>query len=153
MVAAAANDSGDSATTEVSEGGCLCGAVRYRVTGAPLARSICHCRSCRLASGAASVAWTVFRSADFVFASGAPTRFASSPPVVRSFCPACGTPLTYQHADSTGTIDVTTATLDHAERFAPTREVWTEQKLSWVPLNEGLEHFRRGSAEERDDPN
>lgn len=92
----------------------------------------------------------MFRSVDFVFASGTPARFASSPPVVRSFCAACGTPLTYQHAESADTIDVTTATLDFAERFAPTREVWTEQKLPWVTLNDTLEHFRRSSAEGTD---
>ena len=44
------------------EGGCLCGAIRYRVSGEPLARSLCHCRSCRLGAGAPSVAereiWT-----------------------------------------------------------------------------------------------
>lgn len=132
---------------DVIEGGCLCTAVRYRVAGPPVARSLCHCRSCRRASGAPVVAWTVVRSADFSFVAGAPARYASSPPVVRTFCSTCGTPLTYQHADSPDTIDVTTATLDAPERFAPTREVWTEHKLPWMPLNEALDHCRRDSAE------
>jgi len=42
---------------EMSEGGCLCGAVRYRMVGAPLSSAICHCASCRRASGAPTVAW------------------------------------------------------------------------------------------------
>ena len=50
-----------------TEGGCLCGAIRYRVIAEPIARSICHCLSCRRASGAPSVAWAVFRPEDFRF--------------------------------------------------------------------------------------
>ena len=34
------------------EGGCQCGAVRYRITGAPLAVYNCHCRDCQRSSGA-----------------------------------------------------------------------------------------------------
>jgi hypothetical protein len=40
------------------QGGCLCNSIGYRLTGVPLAQSLCHCRSCRLASGAPSVAWS-----------------------------------------------------------------------------------------------
>ena len=34
------------------EGGCLCGAIRYRVTAEPQGRTLCHCESCRRAAGA-----------------------------------------------------------------------------------------------------
>jgi hypothetical protein len=40
-----------------STGGCLCGAVRYRFNGEPTTSSVCHCRSCRLASGATPIAY------------------------------------------------------------------------------------------------
>lgn len=133
--------------SDASDGGCLCGAIRYRVTGAPLAQSLCHCRSCRLASGAPSVAWIVVRYDDFKIVAGRPSHFRSSPAVVRTFCGACGTPLTYQHDDSPATIDVTTATLDHPEPFAPDREIWTEHKISWATLNPGLRHYPRTAAE------
>jgi hypothetical protein len=126
---------------DVIEGGCLCGAVRYRVTGAALATSNCHCNSCRHASGAPSVAWVVVRTADFAIVTGSPISFRSSPPVVRAFCGKCGTPLTYQHDDSPGTIDVTTATLDSPERFPPTREIWLQHKIPWAPVNEALRLF------------
>ena len=84
-------------TSAAVEGGCLCGAVRYRVTGQSLARALCHCHSCRLASGAPSVAWAVFPASQFAIVSGKPNSYRSSPPVVRTFCGNCGTPLTYQH--------------------------------------------------------
>ncbi|SFR94568.1 Uncharacterized conserved protein [Dyella sp. OK004] len=128
------------------EGGCLCGAVRYRTSGAPLARTLCHCRSCRRASGAAAVAWVVFRTDDFAFVEGAPAEFSSSPGVVRGFCSQCGTPLTYRRATKGDTIDVTTATLDAANDFAPTKEIWVEHKLAWACLNDTLPHYAGSST-------
>jgi hypothetical protein len=115
------------------------------VTGAPLAQSACHCRSCQLASGAPWVAWIVVRRSDFAFIEGEPEAHRSSPPVVRTFCGRCGTPLTYRHDDSPETIDITTATLDRPELFAPTREIWIEHKLPWVKADPDREHFARTS--------
>jgi hypothetical protein len=133
------------------EGGCLCKSIRYRISATPLAQSRCHCRSCRLASGAPSVAWIVLNCSDFTFVTGDPVRYRSSPPVVRSFCGKCGTPLTYQHDDSPDTVDVTTATLDLPDAFPPTREIWIEHKLAWEVLDEDLRHYRRGSSESSGD--
>jgi len=93
----------------IHEGGCLCGAIRYRVTSAPTALVVCHCRSCRLSSGAPSLAWAIFRAADFAFTRGAPAMFASSPGVERGFCSRCGTTLTYSGSDRTNVADVTKA--------------------------------------------
>jgi len=128
------------------EGGCLCGAVRYRATGESLARALCHCRTCRRASGAPSVAWVVFRTPDFAFIADKPSSFHSSAQVVRTFCGKCGTPLTYQHASRADTIDVTTVTLDAADDFPPTKEIWIEHKLAWECLNDDLEHYPRSSV-------
>jgi hypothetical protein len=49
--------------------------------------------------------------------------------------------LTYQREHEPDTIDVTTATLDRADDFAPEREIWTAEKLAWESLNESLRHF------------
>ncbi|HEY6426978.1 MAG TPA: GFA family protein, partial [Acidimicrobiales bacterium] len=94
---------------------------------------------------APSLAWIVVRREHFFFTVGASAQFRSSPPVVRTFCGQCGTPLTYQHDDSPNTIDITTATLDAPEDFPPTREIWLEHRLSWEPLDEKLQHFQRRS--------
>jgi hypothetical protein len=84
----------DVAMTENAiEGGCLCGRVRYRVTGAPRSATCCHCSTCRRASGAPYVAWATFPQAEFAFTGPEPARFRSSADVERSFCPRCGTPL------------------------------------------------------------
>jgi hypothetical protein len=115
---------------ESFDGGCLCGAVRYRATGAPGLPTLCHCASCRRAAGAPAVAWVTFAPERFAFVRGEPARFRSSPPVVRSFCGRCGTPLTYVHEAFAG-VDVTTGSLDAPERCPPVDHTWTSERLPW----------------------
>jgi hypothetical protein len=116
------------------QGGCFCGTIRYRATSPPRISTICHCADCRKASGAASVAWVTFPAEGFAFVEGEPSRYRSSPPVVRTFCGRCGTPLTYRSDERKHEIDVTTASLDEPEAFPPTKHVFPEQKLSWVEV-------------------
>jgi hypothetical protein len=129
------------------EGGCLCGAVRYRIDAAPLATSRCHCRSCRLATGAPSVAWAVMPANAFVYLRGQPTQHRSSPQIVRTFCSHCGTSLTWQHDEQPQSIDITTATLDDPDALAPSREIWLDQKIAWQPLDAALPHYPGSSRD------
>jgi hypothetical protein len=94
------------------EGGCLCRAVRYRVTGPPRATSLCHCQSCRRATGGPSLAWAIFDEDKVEIVRGALAVFASSPGVERGFCAACGTSLSYARANRPGLFDVTTASME-----------------------------------------
>jgi hypothetical protein len=135
----------------VFEGGCLCGAVRYRITGSPRASSVCFCRSCRLASGAASVGWFVVGLDQYQVLCGQLTEFRSSPPVIRAFCSTCGTPLTYRHADDPDAVELTTATLDEPERVPPRREIWHSQRVPWAASDPSLPHFSEDSQGKRCD--
>lgn len=127
-------------------GGCLCGAIRYRVTGPAQSTSLCHCNSCRRATGGPSLAWAIFAEANVEITRGTLAVYASSPGVERGFCAACGTSLTYARANRPGLFDVTTASLDDPEAFPPSKEIWIEEKLSWVAANPALPHFDRFST-------
>lgn len=122
-------------------GGCLCGAVRYRMHRAPLSAGICHCVTCRRAAGAGSVAWATLPKADFEM-TGEMAVHASSPGILRGFCPTCGTSLTFD--DGSETIDVTLASLDDPEAVRPTKEIWLDHRVSWVATDPDLEHRPRG---------
>ncbi len=128
------------------EGGCLCGAVRYRISGSPFSSANCHCESCRRASGAPAVAWISIQRAELEILSGTPTIFHSSPHVTRQFCGICGTALTYETTDSSSTIDITSASLDDPNAFPPTAEVWLEDKLTWAASNARLDQFAGSSS-------
>ena len=126
----------------VAEGGCICGAIRYSVGGNPTNSMVCHCRSCRRVAGAPVVAWVTFPSERFEFLRGRASEFRSSEPVRRTFCSACGTPLTYEHRDARGTIDVTTCSLDDPNLFPPTHHSWLSHDLAWVRFGDGLPTFQ-----------
>lgn len=123
------------------EGGCLCGAVRYRVSGAPTNLCYCHCRSCRRAAGAHCVAWGTFDASRFELVRGEPARVRSSEHVLRSFCGACGSALGYVNDARPGELDLTLASLDDPSDLAPVCHIWVSHRLPWVLLADGLPAF------------
>lgn len=127
--------------SEMHEGGCLCGRIRYRATGRPTQPSHCHCETCRRASGAPFVSWATFAASDFVFVAGTPARYDSSAIACRRFCRDCGTQLTFQFHRSPERIDVTLASLDRPEAIAPLDHIWTRRQISWIRLDDGLPRF------------
>ena len=133
---------------DIHEGGCLCGAVRYRVTGAALARTLCHCVSCRRATGGVSVAWAVFPAGDVEVVRGAIAEYSSSPGIFWGFCRACGSLVAYRRDSRPEHRDVTTATLDDPDAFPPTVEIWTGEKIGWETLDPELPHKQRSSLNE-----
>jgi hypothetical protein len=68
-------------------------------------------------------------------------QFASSLPVIRRFCGACGTLLTYEYADAPGKIEITTVSLDEPSEVLPTREIWLAERVTWVAVSGSLKHY------------
>ena len=134
--------------TEPAEGGCLCGAVRYRVTGEPVATTLCHCRSCRRASGGTNIAWAVFDLTNFEWQCGYPVAYSSSAGIEWLHCRHCGSLVGYRRSSRPDHMDVTTGTLDEPDRFPPAVEIWLEQKVHWETLNPDLPKRERSSLNE-----
>lgn len=116
----------------VYEGGCSCGAVRYRISGEPLSAGYCHCRMCQRAAGAAVVAWVAFRRMDFRFVKGKPDSFKASPRAIRRFCTQCDTALTFEYSADTETVDVTIASLDDPNAAEPVYRIWSSGNPPWL---------------------
>ena len=87
------------------DGGCLCRAVRYRISAAPIDAGYCHCRMCQRSAGAPVVAWLTMASEGFAWTKGAPAVYRSSPEAERLFCGACGTQMVFR-ADAEPFVDV-----------------------------------------------
>ena len=132
----------------VREGGCLCGAVRYRAAGEPLYVAYCHCSLCRRASGAPVVAWAGFPDSAFAFIAGEAAFYDSSPQAARRFCSRCGTALTFRlHAESN--VDITLASLDDPETLRPAHHVFAGNKLDWVRIGDDLPQYKGWKHEEK----
>lgn len=123
---------------QVLEGGCQCGAVRYRVRGEPVMAALCHCTMCRRANAAPAVAWAMFAQEQVSFVAGTPAEYASSAEGRRGFCGRCGTPLSFRADYLPGLIDLTVGSLDRPEAIAPQFHYWTSRQLPWLHVADDL---------------
>jgi hypothetical protein len=130
---------------QINQGGCLCSAIRFRISGEPIFSSICHCATCRRASAAPTVAWLTFDRGQVEILSGQPRTYRSSQGVVRQFCGTCGSQLSYESVERPTTIDITTTSLDNPNLFPPTLEVWLEHRISWQSSDQTRAQFPRSS--------
>ncbi len=128
------------------EGGCLCGALRYRVSAPPIEVGYCHCRMCQRRSGAPAVAYAVVSRDDFAFAQGAPEVYRSSARGERHFCMACGTELLFQHFDDPATVSLNVGTFDEPNALAPERHIWTSSRLRWFETTDDLPRHPEGDT-------
>lgn len=123
------------------EGGCLCGAIRYRIAG-PVSLAVhCHCSMCRRASGAPVMTFVVAGKEDFRVIKGEPAVYRSSEHGERDFCPRCGAQLTFRTTRRPDDVDVTVGSLDRPERHPADHHIWTDNRLPWLHLDEQLPSY------------
>ena len=121
------------------EGGCLCGAVRYRIDAEARNTDYCHCRMCRRAGGVPVVARLTVADAAFAWIRGRPAVYRSSADAERLFCPACGTQLALR--DEPDYLDVTLASLDDPAAVRPSHHIWTSSRIAWFDTADDLPRY------------
>ncbi|MGC1269282.1 MAG: GFA family protein [Croceibacterium sp.] len=127
-----------------AEGGCHCGAVRYRVEGEPAHNALCHCSDCRASSGAPVVGWLAVQEGQLSVLSGELATYTGKTGSQRQFCPTCGTGLFFRNAETLpGIVDIQSATLDNAAAFPPGAQIQCAERLDWMPGVDGLPAFAR----------
>lgn len=100
---------------EVRSGGCLCGKIRFTVTGPVDDPHVCICAHCVKRSGAPFQWWVGFPMSglEWTGEGGEPTWFDTYPETARGFCGGCGTHIAARdHGDAT-TIGILATALDH----------------------------------------
>jgi len=125
-------------------GGCLCGKVRVLATGKPYRVGLCHCLDCRKHTGSLFHASAIF-PADAVTTEGETRDYRG-----RHFCPDCGSSVFGRSGDE---IEVSLGALDAPDQMAPTYELWTVRRESWLPpfpLKHSYERDREGTGRSED---
>ena len=116
-------------------GGCLCGRVRYTVTGEPAFSGLCHCRNCQRYTGSAFEALIAF-PAPSISVQGELKTYDdtgdSGQPVHRRFCPNCGSGVVNEVDVLPGVTIVLAGTLDDPAAFKPTMDVYWSSAQPWV---------------------
>ena len=132
---------------EAREGGCQCGAVRYRVEGEPIALAACHCTLCQRQSGSAFGLSLAVPRERFHLLSGELRTFTVTCDSGRQkdclFCPTCGTRILHRVQSTERALSVKAGTLDDTSDLRPDLHIWTRSKQPWVVLSEGTPCFER----------
>jgi hypothetical protein len=122
-------------------GGCLCRAVRYSSTAAPITTRACWCRLCQYIGAGSGTVNTAFASATFSIEgeTGDYRGIADSGNVMhRRFCRHCGVHLFSTAESRPHLIFVRVGTLDDPELARPSATIWTSQAPSWACIDAAL---------------
>ena len=126
------------------EGGCACGAVRYRLTSEPLFTNCCHCLNCQRQTGSAFVINVLIETDRVELLAGEPTAVdvprddGSTQRIFR--CPTCQVAVFSQYTRPEVRY-VRAGTLDQPSSVAPDAHIFTRSKLSWITLPDSAPAF------------
>ncbi|CZT40872.1 related to DUF636 domain protein [Rhynchosporium secalis] len=134
-------------TSTPTKGSCLCGAVKFSISGLPSLQILCHCISCKKISGSLFQANNIYNTTQLTISPNNATKFiktyidkspdSQSSVIHRSFCAECGSRLWNAAPDEApGIIVVMVGSLDLSDEewktWIPQREFFCKRKGGWL---------------------
>ena len=126
------------------EGGCYCGAIRYKSGGEPQVSLQCHCRECQYSTGGHPNAIMAVPDDNFEFTKGIPGTFTRSDleqPVTRYFCATCGTAIGAQTPRRPESFMLKVGTMDDPSTFEAQLAIFTKDKQPFHHIPDDLPQF------------
>ena len=127
------------------EGGCACGAVRFKITAAPVGVGVCHCLDCQKASGGGPNYVALIPKIGFEVTKGEAKVYESKGDsggdVGRAFCANCGSPLWTVTEPMTPFYPVKLGALDDSSTYRPALHLYTDSAQPWHLMHEGVPRF------------
>lgn len=133
----------DEDDAPIFEGGCTCGAVRYRMTSRPMFVHCCHCRWCQRETGASFALNAMIEADRVIHVQGAPETVNTPSNSGRgqkiARCPNCRVALWSQYAGAGDAVYfIRVGTLDEPNRLAPDIHIFVSSKQPWIILPPGV---------------
>ncbi len=134
--------------TDTFEGGCACGAIRYKCSAEPVASFNCHCRACQRFTGSAYMSGVLVSASAFEFTQGEPTYYTSKGDsghdLHRGFCARCGSPVVARFDSMPEVVGVPAASFDDSSWHKPEIDIYTASTQPWDYMNPELPKFPQG---------
>ncbi|RLJ21530.1 aldehyde-activating protein [bacterium endosymbiont of Escarpia laminata] len=130
-------------STNTYKGGCLCGRVRFEITGEIENIIYCHCSQCRKAQGSAFATNGNVDVEEFNFISGEDelTGYQSSPGQTKYFCKHCGSPIISKNESFPNKVRVRLGTIESDIRERPIAHIFVTSKANWETLSDDLPQY------------
>ncbi|HXQ12927.1 MAG TPA: GFA family protein [Caulobacteraceae bacterium] len=120
---------------EIREGGCNCGAVRFRISKPPLTAYLCHCHLCQKRTGSPFAMNVVFPGDGLEVTAEAPFELArdlgGGLRSVSSLCGACDSRL-WTRRTGAAVVNVRGGALDDAGDLRPVAQIWVSSGQPWA---------------------
>ncbi len=132
------------------DGSCHCGFIKYEAEIDPDGVGLCHCTDCQVLSGSAYRVVVQAPKAGFRLLGGQPkiyikTTAESGNKRAMAFCPECGAAIYAAMAgDDPSLYGLRVGTLRQRTQLKPSRQIWCQSKLDWVPELPGTVNFAKG---------
>jgi hypothetical protein len=115
----------------VETGACFCGVIAAELRGEPFWICYDHDDDCRRAVGGPLNVWVGYRPDDLRLIRGAPKSFSKTKGVVRTFCPDCGTSISYFDEGLKNELYISIEFFDNPARFTPHANAYWKMRLPW----------------------
>ncbi len=124
-------------------GACLCGAVRFEITGAIRNIIYCHCSQCRKAQGSAFATNGIVQAADFRFVTGEDqlTGYESTPGQTKYFCKVCGSPILSKRDSVPEEVRVRLGAIESDITERPVAHIFATSKANWEEIAGDLPQY------------
>ena len=120
---------------QINEGGCQCGAIRFRTTGSPVRTIACHCMTCKQRTGSAYGIGVYFEDEQVEFLQGGRQSFEfhsseSGRWLRNEFCEKCGCTVTWTLEMRPGVRGIAGGNFDNPDWFSIDAHIWTSSARS-----------------------
>ena len=124
-------------------GGCLCGGVRYEISGDLSEMCYCHCQMCRRIHGTPFGSYGAINPQQRRYTKGEEliVEYQSSADAVRTFCSRCGSKLAFQSSQFPDEVWIAAGTFDDDPGIRPTSHIFVGSKAPWFEITDDLKQY------------
>jgi hypothetical protein len=124
-------------------GGCLCGAVRYEISGELSQMHFCHCQMCRRSHGTPFANYVAVYPRDIRYTQGEEliSSYASSKSTARTFCSRCGSSLEFSPHTTPDETWIASGGFDGDPQIRPTFHIYVDSKAPWFEITDDLKQY------------
>ena len=123
----------DDPCPAVYSASCLCGDVRYKVSGPLEEAAVCHCSMCRRATGSALNVAVPVAEAQVRWAARETLReFESSPGKMRAFCSGCGAAVYSRRTAKPGQLRLRIGLIEGLGDLSDVYHIYWADRFGWM---------------------
>lgn len=131
----------------IFKGSCLCGQIKFQVSGFSQQAAHCHCSMCRKFHGAAFGTLVQVTHLRWLSGESLLVDYVAPNRTTRTFCKHCGSSLGFRIAgEASQDMEIAIATFDNEIPIKIDAHIYTDNKVCWYEVSDDLPQYREGRS-------